>query len=283
MKRLCRRPGFGDNLYCYTVVHMANRTLLSARDMPQALLENLCFEGVACVPKIGLFCSKSPSSKQLPCGGSGQNIFAQIYPDSLARLYERHIGQIQDEVEKPSFALSNKFGFFDFAQIQKFFVKRTDFKLNADPFLQGKKRKNLSFQRVGPLIEVDRAPIFKKDGPGVFKGLQCLGGFGNCVAAHLSAQFREFFSQGIIAQVMQSNPISFLFGQRNSCRSVACSGKLILQSSQRLSFAFSNDKLDRNSAFHAKKYMAVKNYTPKQKEQRFFSALKGQVSALSIA
>src|SRR5579862_8728515 len=69
---------FRDNFFRYTVIYMANCTLFSARDVPQALLcclRTFALKALSMSQKLISFCAKSSSSEQLSCGGGGQNIF----------------------------------------------------------------------------------------------------------------------------------------------------------------------------------------------------------------
>lgn len=125
---------FRYDFFGNTVINMSTPSLFLARDFPQSPFSGLrtfALKALSVCQKLISRSSKSSTSKQFACGCGGKNIFPEIHPHSLYRLYGQNIRKIENKVKKPALALANKLSFFDQAPIQKSFVKRTDLKIET--------------------------------------------------------------------------------------------------------------------------------------------------------
>jgi hypothetical protein len=272
---------FRYNLFSNTVVRVSNCARFVAGDFPQALFSRLGTFALKALPmcqKLISFSSKRPTSQQLSCREGSQHIFPKIHADLVIGWNQWRIWKIQNQVKKPAIAPSDQLCLAGLSLFQKIFVKRTELYQTAKSFLQSKKRKALPLQRIGSLIEMDRASSLKEKFLGFFQSPQRLRCFCNRIAHHLSAQFREFFSQSVISQVMEFHPISLFGLEGNLSNKIASCRKLGCKPLESLLLNFRKSKLDCNGSFHGKKYIHLFNFKPSKEERQFLPVLKDWVS-----
>ncbi|OGN64088.1 MAG: hypothetical protein A3E80_04580 [Chlamydiae bacterium RIFCSPHIGHO2_12_FULL_49_9] len=274
-----------NDLFGNAVIDVLHVAPFFARDMPQLLfsrLRTIALKARTHSKESIPLRSKRPSSKQLACGGCGQNIFSQINAHCLIGYCWQNIGQIEDEVKKPSFSFANKLCFFRSAEIEKPFVKSADFQRDLDPPSQSKQRQHSIFQRVGSLIKMDGAPIFKKHLLWPSQRFQTGSCFCDRIAAHLSPKLWQRMSQRAVTKVMQANAVSLFFRSGNRSSAIACIREHVLQFAKSFALKFRYVKLDRNCSFHNEEFMPSKYLKAIFRERQFLSALEGWVSLPSM-
>lgn len=274
-----------NDLLGNAVIDGFNMPFFSAGDIPQLLFSRLRTVALKtpshCQKSISLS-SKRPSSEQFTCGGCGQDTFSQIHAHCLASFHWQNIRQVENKVKKPSFPFAYKLSFFGFAAIEKTLVISADFKGYADPSAQCKQREHSIFQRIGPLIKMDRTPLFKKQLFGALKGFQTSCCFGDHITAHLRAKFWQRAPQRAITEVMEADAISLFSQKSNSCNFITALCEQILQLAKSFSLHFRYGKLNCNGPFHKEKFILHRCFNTIFRERQFLPALKGWVSLPSI-
>src|SRR3990167_4366097 len=275
---------FLNDFFGYTVIHVFNMALFSARDIPQSLFSGLRTFALKALPmcqKLIPRSSKDSTSKQLTCGGGSKNIFSKIYTHSISRFYGQNIGQVENEVKKPAFAFTDKLGFLNHTPIQKILVKRTNFKFQTNPSAKRKKRKDLIFQRIGSFIKMDRTPFLEQNLPRPFQCFQSLRCFCNRVATHLCSQLRKILSECMVVKMVQTNAIFLRLLYRNASHLTACGRENCLQFQKSQILRERNVKLNGNRSFHTGYSTENNSFKTTFEERRFLPGLKAWVSALS--
>ena len=275
---------FADNLLGNTVIHVLNVTSFSARDLSQFLscrLRTVALKTLSRSQKFIPLSAKKSSSEQFSRGGCGQNIFSQINSHSFSCINRQNIGQVKDEVKEPLLSLADEFSFFWKSEVKERLVKSADLKRNLNSALWRKKRQHGFFQGIGSLVKMDRTFFLKNKLFGLFSCLQRSRYFCNCIATHLSSEFRKTVSQGSIRQMVQSHTVPLLAHKSDRGHLIASCNEQILQVAQKLVLQVRNVKFDSNCSFHRKECKMYSDLKTILGGRRFLPGLKALVSAPS--
>lgn len=269
------------DLFRDAVIHVLNVAFFSAGDMPQSLfsrLRTVALKTPTHSQESISARSNRPSSKQLSCGGCSQNIFSQIYTHCIAINYRQNVGEIEDKVKKPTISFADQLSFFRISKVKESLVISADLKWNTNPPAQTKQREHSIFQRIGSFIEMDRTSVFKKHLLRPFKRLQACCGFSNYITGHLRPQLGQRFSQGMVAKVMQPDPVALFFRVSNGYNFITAFCEHFLELTKSFILRNAYAKLNRDGSFHRGKFTLQYCFYTITEERQFLPALKDWVS-----
>ena len=280
-----------NNVFAHDVVRMLDTARFLARDFLQQLFGRLRTVGLQLAPfrqKLMSIVADLASAIEFTAACSSENIFTKVHAHDAGLLVGGRVGQIQDQIQVPTALLKKKLGFLVDSLGKIGLLKQTHLHFNTNAPLQGIQRKRCPLNRVGPFIKMDASILVELD-DWYRLTLQNALGFvrltdrKNGVTNHLGAQRTRGSYLGV-AQVMEGNsvPTPIFDGKWNDLIASGLEG--ISQAGQQIRLLLSRLQLDANGSFHRAKNCANLLFysQTKTRGQRFLSALKSRVSALSI-
>lgn len=161
------------------------------------------------------FMAQATAAQHLARAGGGECVLPHIHPQHATGGHRRRVGEVEDEVQRPDALANNEARFLGGSAGQEVSLMATAGKGDPSAPGGGEEREHLSFQRVGPMVEVDRSRPKGKGWNGLVfgeapVGLERLVGVGNPaegLADHLAAQRRKALAEGVISEVVQRDPV----------------------------------------------------------------------------
>jgi len=156
--RSARSEGFRDDGLAGFVVDMLHVPGFATGDFAEQLFGTL--RAVALKPTtkgkiLVAGVTETTATDDLSGGGGSQVILAHVYPHAAATSRGRGIGEVEDNIQKPSVAFAEKFGLLDFSFGQIFCLEFTGQHRDGLPPGHGVERNDIALDGEGAGIEMD--------------------------------------------------------------------------------------------------------------------------------